>query len=85
MDARVRWLRTELPTATTMLELPIYLAIMGAMAGSGSRRAELRTEEPHAPVLKLQSVLESLEARWQTRFLPSIDQRTSRFRNRLLA
>jgi hypothetical protein len=32
MDARVRWLRIEWPTTTTMLELPIYLAIMGAMA-----------------------------------------------------
>src|SRR5579859_3394454 len=32
MDARVRWLQVEWPTATTMLELPIYLAIMGAMA-----------------------------------------------------
>jgi hypothetical protein len=32
MDAPVRWLQIEWPTATTMLELPIYLAIMGAMA-----------------------------------------------------
>ncbi len=32
MDARLRWLRTRLPTTTTMLELPICLAIMGAMA-----------------------------------------------------
>jgi hypothetical protein len=30
MDARVRWLQIEWPTTTTMLELPIYLAIMGA-------------------------------------------------------
>lgn len=32
MDARVRRLQIEWPTATTMLELPIYLAIVGAMA-----------------------------------------------------
>ena len=32
MDARVRWLQIDWPTTTTMLELPIYLAIMGAMA-----------------------------------------------------
>jgi type II secretory pathway pseudopilin PulG len=32
MDAHVRWLQIEWPTATTMLELPICLAIMGAMA-----------------------------------------------------
>ena len=47
--------------------------------GSRLRRAELRTEEAHAPILKLQSVLESLEPRLQARFLPSINQRTLRF------
>ena len=32
MDARTRWMQVEWPTTTTMLELPICLAIMGAMA-----------------------------------------------------
>jgi type IV pilus assembly protein PilA len=32
MDTRVRWLRIAWPTTTTMLELPVCLAIMGAMA-----------------------------------------------------
>src|ERR1700675_4901079 len=49
------------------------------------RGAELRTEEPHAPILLLQSVLKSLEPRWQARLLPSINQRTLRFCNRLFA
>jgi hypothetical protein len=33
MDARVRRLQIEWPTTTTMLELPIYLAIMGVPNG----------------------------------------------------
>jgi hypothetical protein len=32
MDARMRWLQLDGPPTTTMLELPIYLAIMGAMS-----------------------------------------------------
>ncbi len=32
MDARLRWMQVEWPTNTTMLELPICLAVMGAMA-----------------------------------------------------
>jgi Pilin (bacterial filament) len=32
MDARVRWLQIRWPTTTTMLELPISLGIIGAMA-----------------------------------------------------
>jgi Tfp pilus assembly protein PilE len=32
MDARMRWMQVEWPTTTTMLELPICLTIMGAMA-----------------------------------------------------
>jgi hypothetical protein len=32
MDARVRWLQVRWPTTTTMLELPICLGIIGAMA-----------------------------------------------------
>ena len=32
MDARIRWMQVAWPTTTTMLELPICLAIMGAMA-----------------------------------------------------
>lgn len=32
MDARVRWMRIAWPTSTTMLELSIYLVIVGAMA-----------------------------------------------------
>jgi Pilin (bacterial filament) len=36
MDARVRWLQVRWPTTTTMLELPIYLGIVGAMALVGA-------------------------------------------------
>jgi len=36
MDARVRWLQVRWPTTTTMLELPICLGIMGAMALVGA-------------------------------------------------
>jgi hypothetical protein len=32
MDARVRWLQVGWPTTTTMLELPISLGVIGAMA-----------------------------------------------------
>jgi type II secretory pathway pseudopilin PulG len=32
MDARVRWLQVRWPTTTTMLELPISLGVIGAMA-----------------------------------------------------
>jgi Pilin (bacterial filament) len=32
MDARIRWQRLGWPTSTTMLELPICLTVMGAMA-----------------------------------------------------
>jgi hypothetical protein len=31
MNARIRWLLTEWPTSTTMLEIPIYLLVVGAM------------------------------------------------------
>src|SRR5262249_50050421 len=31
MDTRIRWLRSEWPTSTTMLEIPIYLLVVGAM------------------------------------------------------
>jgi len=31
MDTRVRWLRTIWPTSTTMLEIPIYLVVVGGM------------------------------------------------------
>jgi Pilin (bacterial filament) len=36
MDARARWLQVRWPTTTTMLELPICLAIIGAMALVGA-------------------------------------------------
>jgi hypothetical protein len=32
MDARLRWMQVEWPSSVTMLELPICLAVMGAMA-----------------------------------------------------
>jgi hypothetical protein len=32
MNTRTRWLRSEWPTSTTMLELPVYLLVVGAMA-----------------------------------------------------
>jgi hypothetical protein len=32
MNTRIRWLRTEWPTSTTMLEIPIYLLVLGAMS-----------------------------------------------------
>src|SRR5215813_9135805 len=32
MNTRIRWLRTEWPTITTMLEIPIYLVVLGAMS-----------------------------------------------------
>jgi Pilin (bacterial filament) len=31
MNAYLRWLRTQWPTSTTMLEIPIYLLVVGAM------------------------------------------------------
>jgi len=31
MNTRIRWLRTEWPTSTTMLEIPIYLLVVSAM------------------------------------------------------
>jgi len=31
MNTRIRWLQTEWPTSTTMLEIPIYLLVLGAM------------------------------------------------------
>src|ERR1700722_10734182 len=52
--------------------------------GSIVRFTQLRAQQPHASILKLQAELESLEPRRQARFLPSIHQRTLRFRNRLL-
>jgi hypothetical protein len=32
MESRIRWMQVEWPSTTTMLELPICLAVMGAMA-----------------------------------------------------
>jgi type IV pilus assembly protein PilA len=31
MNARIRWLRTERPTNTTMLEIPVYLVVLGVL------------------------------------------------------
>jgi Pilin (bacterial filament) len=54
MDARVRWLQVRWPTSTTMLELPICLGIMGAMASVGAH-SFIRVQQ-HLQVLEAVSM-----------------------------
>ncbi len=37
LDDRIRWLRLEWPALTTMLEIPIFLTILGIMIEAGSQ------------------------------------------------
>jgi Tfp pilus assembly protein PilE len=56
MDVRrVRWQQIEWPTATTMLELPVCLAVMGAMALVASHSFE-RVQQ-HLHVLEAVSIV----------------------------
>jgi Pilin (bacterial filament) len=54
MDARVRWLQIRWPTTTTMLELPICLGIIGAMASVGAH-SFIRIQQ-HLQVLEAESM-----------------------------
>ena len=62
---------------------PIAMAFSGN--GSSARRAQFRSDTLHAPILFVQTILESLESGRQIGFLPPIDQSTLRICNRLLA
>lgn len=59
MDARMRWTQVAWPTSTTMLELPICVAIMGGMALVAAHGFELIQERLH--VLEALSVVRSPE------------------------
>jgi hypothetical protein len=37
LDARIRWLKLEWPALTTMLEIPIFLIVLGVMIEAGSQ------------------------------------------------